>query len=184
METVLAATNIKWVADPTHSELNFKVKHLMITNVKGSFRKFEAEIDGADFTKAKISAIIDAESIFTNDDKRDGHLRSADFFDVENFPSLNFEGTSFKKVDDDNYKLVGSLSIKGISKEVKFDVEFGGINTDPWGNEKAGFSLTGKINRKDWGLNWNAALETGGVLVSEEVKISAEVQFVKQSLKI
>ena len=182
METVLTATKTKWVADLTHSELNFKVKHLMITNVKGTFRKFEAEIDDEDFTKAKINASIDATSIFTNDDNRDNHLKSADFFDVENHPTLSFVGTSFKKVDDDNYKLVGSLTIKGISKEVKFDVEFGGINKDPWGNEKAGFSLTGKINRKDWGLNWNAALETGGVLVSEEVKISAEVQFVKQAL--
>lgn len=182
METILSATKTKWVADPTHSELNFKVKHLMITNVKGTFRKFEAEIDGEDFTKAKINASIDATSIFTNDDNRDKHLKSADFFEVENYPTLSFEGTSFKKVDDDNYKLVGNLTIKGISKEVKFDVEFGGINKDPWGNEKAGFSLTGKINRKDWGLNWNAALETGGVLVSEEVKISAEVQFVKQAL--
>jgi len=154
----------------------------MITNVKGTFRKFEAEIDGEDFTKAKINASIDATSIFTNDDNRDNHLKSADFFEVENYPTLSFEGTSFKKVDDDNYKLVGNLTIKGISKEVKFDVEFGGINKDPWGNEKAGFSLTGKINRKDWGLNWNAALETGGVLISEEVKISAEVQFVKQAL--
>ena len=182
MDTLTApTTKTKWVLDQTHSELVFKVKHLMITNVKGEFRKFTAEIDGNDFTKSGIHVSIDAASIFTNDDNRDGHLKNADFFDAENHPEILFDGTSFKKLSDENYQLTGILNIKGISNEVKLDVEFGGINKDPWGNEKAGFSLTGKINRKDFGLNWNAALETGGVLVSDEVKISAEVQFVKQS---
>lgn len=181
--TVKTSTKTKWTLDPTHSELVFKVRHMMITNVKGEFRKFDASIvsDGADFTKSSIDVTIDAASIFTNEDKRDGHLKSADFFDVENFPTLSFQGKSFKKEDDDEYKLTGILTIKGVSKEVELDVEFGGINKDPWGNEKVGFSVEGKINRKDFGLNWNAALETGGVLVSEEVKISAEVQFVKQA---
>lgn len=183
METAAVSAKTKWAVDPTHSEIIFKVKHLMITNVKGEFRKFKAEInaEGEDFSKASINATIDASSIFTNEDNRDGHLKSADFFDVENYPELTFTGTSFKKIDDENYQLKGILTIKGVSKEVSLDVEFGGINKDPWGNEKAGFSLNGKINRKDWGLNWNAALETGGVLVSDEVKISAEVQFVKQA---
>lgn len=183
METTVAATTkTKWTLDPTHSEIIFKVKHLMITNVKGEFRKFNAEIISSDndFTKSSINATIDAASVFTNEDNRDGHLKSVDFFDVEKYPELTFKGTSFKKVDDENYKLKGKLTIKGISNEVTLDVEFGGINKDPWGNEKAGFSLNGKINRKDFGLNWNAALETGGVLVSDEVKLSAEVQFVKQ----
>lgn len=181
--TVKTPTKTKWTLDPTHSELAFKVRHMMITNVKGEFRKFDASIltDGTDFTKSSIDVTIDAASIFTNEDKRDGHLKSADFFDVENYPTLTFKGTSFKKVGEDEYKLAGALTIKGVSKEVELNVEFGGINKDPWGNEKAGFSLEGKINRKDFGLNWNAALETGGVLVSEEVKISAEVQFVKQA---
>lgn len=181
--TVKTSTKTKWTLDPTHSELVFKVRHMMITNVKGEFRKFDASIvsDGADFTKSSIDVTIDAASIFTNEDKRDGHLKSADFFDVENFPTLTFKGISFKKVGEDEYKLTGELTIKGVSKEVELDAEFGGINKDPWGNEKAGFSLEGKINRRDFGLNWNAALETGGVLVSEEVKISAEVQFVKQA---
>ncbi|MEK7256257.1 MAG: YceI family protein [Bacteroidota bacterium] len=172
----------KWVIDPSHSEITFRVKHLMITNVKGEFRKFNAEINaaGTDFTTASVRATIDAASIFTNEENRDTHLKSADFFDVENHPELTFEGTSFKNTGGDDYKLTGNLTIKGITNPVTFDVEFGGINKDPWGNEKAGFSLTGKINRKDWGLNWNAALETGGVLVGEEVKIGAEVQFVKQ----
>lgn len=181
--TVKTSTKTKWTLDPTHSELAFKVRHMMITNVKGEFRKFDARIEsnGADFTKSSIDVTIDAASIFTNEDQRDGHLKSADFFDVENYPALAFKGTSFKKVGEDEYKLTGILTIKDVSKEVELDVEFGGINKDPWGNEKAGFSLEGKINRKDFGLNWNAALETGGVLVSDEVKIAAEVQFVNQA---
>lgn len=181
MEATATATRTKWTIDPTHSEILFKVKHLMITNVKGEFRKFTAEIIGEDFTKASIEATIEAASVFTNEDSRDGHLKSADFFDVEKFPTLAFKGTSFTKVQDENYKLKGVLTIKGVSKEITLDAEFGGINKDPWGNVKAGFSLSGKINRKDFGLNWNAALETGGVLVSDEVTISAEVQFVKQA---
>lgn len=181
MKTTTESIATKWMLDPTHSELTFKVKHLMIANVKGEFRKFSAEIAGEDFTKSPISVTIDAASIFTNEDQRDGHLRSADFFDVENYPTLTFRSTSLKQVDDDDYKLKGILTIKGVSKEVELDVEFGGLNKDPYGNQKAGFSLEGKINRKDFGLNWNAALETGGVLVSEEVKIGAEVQFVKQA---
>lgn len=169
-----------WTLDPAHSELTFKVKHMMISNVRGEFTTFTASVDGEDFEKAKISVSIDSASISTNSTDRDNHLKSADFFDVENYKELKFEGTSFKKTDDYEYKLTGLLTIKDVTREVIFNVEFGGINKDPWGNEKAGFSLEGKINRKDWGLNWNAALETGGVLVSEDVKIQAEVQFVKQ----
>ncbi len=180
--TVKQSAKTKWTLDATHSELAFKVRHMMITNVKGEFRKFEGSIvaHGTDFSESSIDLTIDAASIFTNDDTRDGHLKSADFFDVEQHPTLTFLGKSFKKLHDDEYKLKGILTIKGISKEVTLDVEFGGINKDPWGNEKVGFSVEGKINRKDFGLTWNAALESGGVLVSEEVKISAEVQFVKQ----
>lgn len=170
----------KWVLDPAHSELMFKVKHMMIANVKGEFRTFQAEIDGEDIFNSKVTATIDAASIFTNENDRDNHLKSADFFDVENNKELTFESTAVEKEDDENFKLKGMLTIKGITKEVTLNVEFGGINKDPWGNEKAGFSMEGKISRKDWGLTWNAALETGGVLVSDEVKISAEVQFAKQ----
>jgi len=172
----------KWVLDPSHSEVLFKVKHLMISTVKGEFRKIQGEVlsNGADFSQASVNLTVDASSIDTNDTGRDTHLRSADFFDVENHKEITFKGSSFNKLDESNYQLKGLLTIKGIAKEVVLDVEFGGINKDPWGNEKAGFSVTGRINRKEWGLNWNAALETGGVLVSEEVKISAEVQFVKQ----
>jgi polyisoprenoid-binding protein YceI len=173
-------TATKWVLDPSHSELTFKVKHMMITNVKGEFKKFSIEVDGDDIFKSPLNVSIDATSINTNSDQRDAHLKSADFFDVENHTELSFKSTSFKQKDDDEYELKGVLTIKSISKEVALEVEFGGLNKDPWGNEKAGFSIEGKINRKDWGLNWNAALETGGLLVSEEVKINAEVQFVKQ----
>jgi len=176
-EATIAIT--KWVVDPIHSEIVFKVKHLMITNVKGEFRNFFVEVDNEDFIKSKIKVTIDATSISTNDSKRDGHLRSADFLDVENHKDILFEGTSFVQLNDKKYLLKGMLTIKGISNEISLDVEFGGINKDPWGNEKAGFSISGKIKRKDWGLNWNAALETGGVLLSDEVRISAEVQFAK-----
>lgn len=171
-----------WTIDPSHSEIIFKVKHLMITNVKGEFKSFNGKIvtTGNDFSKAKINLTLDAASIFTNSTDRDAHLRSADFFDTEVFPELVFEGTAFTRLDDDNFSLKGNLTMKGVTKEVTLDVEFGGLMKDPWGNEKAGFSVSGKLNRKDWGLNWNAALESGGVLVSEDVRINAEVQFVKQ----
>lgn len=172
-----------WVLDPTHSELTFRVKHLMITNVKGKFRKFDAKIEtpGDDFSKAKVIATVDAASVDTNNSDRDGHLQSADFFDIANHPELRFEGTSFEKLDDYNYQLKGNLFMKGVNKPITLEVEFGGFIKDPYGNQKAGFSFSGKINRKEWGLNWNAALEAGGVVVSEEVQINGEVQFVKQN---
>jgi hypothetical protein len=170
-----------WQLDPTHSELGFKVKHLMITNIKGEFRNFSAAIDGEEFSKAAISAMIDTSSIFTNEDNRDAHLKNADFFDVDNHKEMTFKGSSLNKIDDENFELTGMLSIKGISKEIKLDVEYGGTSTDPWGNEKMGISINGKINRSDYGLNFNAALETGGFLLGEEVKISADLQFVKKS---
>ena len=169
----------KWVLDPTHSELLFRVKHLMITNVKGEFRSFKAEANGDDLFTTPVKVTIDTASVFTNNDDRDNHLRSADFLDVEKYPEIVFESTTFEPSGDD-YKLRGQLTIKGITNPVELNVEFGGTNTDPWGNEKAGFSVEGKIERKAWGLTWNAALETGGVMVSDEVKIQAEVQFVKQ----
>ena len=170
-----------WQLDPTHSELGFKVKHLMITNIKGEFRNFSAAIDGEEFSKAAISAMIDTSSIFTNEDNRDAHLKNADFFDVDNHKEMTFKGSSLNKIDDENFELSGMLSIKGISKEIKLDVEYGGTSTDPWGNEKMGISINGKINRSDYGLNFNAPLETGGFLLGEEVKISADLQFVKKS---
>lgn len=173
----------KWILDPTHSEISFRVKHLMISNVKGVFSEFSAETlaEHDDFSSAAITASISAASINTGNADRDAHLRSADFFDAGAFPTIEFKSVSFTRKDDENYELAGELTIKGISKRITLDVEYGGLMKDPWGNLKAGFSVSGKINRKDWGLNWNAALETGGVLVSDEVKISAEVQFLKQA---
>ncbi len=174
----------KWVADPTHSQIGFKVKHLMFTNVSGSFDKFEiaAETDNENFDNASITFTAEAASVTTGSADRDNHLRSADFFDAEKFPSIKFTATKYEAIDNDgSYELYGHLTIKDTTKPVKLSVEFGGVLKDPWGNVKAAFTINGKINRKEWGLNWNAALETGGVLVSEEVKINCEVQLIKQA---
>lgn len=184
MKTAEETTKIKWGIDPAHSEISFKVKHLMITNVKGLFKDFGADIytTGTDLMTSDINFWMNPSSIDTSDVKRDEHLKSADFFDAENFKQISFTGNSFEKADTDgNYTLYGDLDIRGIKKQVKLDVEVGGVMKDPWGNEKAGFSINGKINRKDWGLNWNAALEAGGVLVSDEVRLSCEIQLARQS---
>ncbi|MEO8151049.1 MAG: YceI family protein [Bacteroidia bacterium] len=176
-------TKTKWGIDPAHSEVAFKVKHLMITNVKGVFKEFDASIytTSEDFMTSEIDFWLNPASVDTGDAKRDEHLKSADFFDVENHKQITFTGNTYEKVDDTNYELYGELTIKGITKQIKLDVEFGGVMKDPWGNHKAGFTIEGKINRKDWGLNWNAALEAGGMLVSEDVRINCEIQLVKQS---
>lgn len=172
----------KWVLDPTHSEIQFKIKHLMITNVTGGFTSFDvhASTEDEDFSRASISFSAKVDSINTNNEQRDGHLKSADFFDAENFPEISFSSDQIVKSDDDNFKVPGTLTIKGVSQPVTLDAEFGGITKDPYGNIKAGFSISTKINRKDFGLTWNAALETGGVMVSEDVRINAEIQLVKQ----
>lgn len=176
----MATTN--WIIDASHSEIQFKATHLMINKVTGSFTSFEGTVstEENDFSKAEISFKADASSINTNSEQRDGHLKSGDFFDVEKFPDITFKSSELTKKGDD-FKLTGELTIKDVTKTVTLDVEFGGIQNDPWGNTKAGFTVTGKINRKDFGLTWNAALETGGVLVSEEIKINAEVQLLKQA---
>lgn len=181
META-TATKTKWNLDPAHSEVTFKVKHMMITNVSGSFENFsvDAATEGNDFTTAKINFTADLSSINTGNKDRDNHLRSADFFNAEAHPQIKFVSTKVEKKDDENFILHGNLTIRDVSKPARFDVEFGGIGKDPWGNEKAGFTITGKINRTDFGLNWNAALETGGVLVGEEVKLQAEIQVIRQ----
>lgn len=181
METLVKT---KWGIDAAHSEIAFKVKHLMISNVKGTFKEFDASIftTGEDFMTSEIDFWLNPASIETGAADRDAHLKSADFFDVENHKQITFIGNTYEKVDEDSYTLYGDLTIKGITKQIKLDVEFGGVMKDPWGNEKAGFTINGKINRKDWGLNWNAALEAGGVLVGEEIKISCEVELIKQAL--
>lgn len=169
----------KWVLDPAHSELQFKVKHMMVTNVTGEFTRFNVDVNsaGEDLQDAKITFTADADSVSTGNQQRDEHLKSGDFFDSNTYSQLAFTSTSFKKVnDEDDYELTGDLTIKGVTRPVKLQVNHGGTAKDPWGNVKAGFSLKGKINRKDWGLNYNAVLETGGVLVSDEVRILAELQ--------
>lgn len=178
----MSTSKTKWVLDPLHSELGFKIKHLMITNVSGNFNKFEitAESNGDDFTTAEIDAKIDVDSINTNNAQRDGHLRNADFFEVEKFPYITFKSSKIQKVDDDNYTLIGNLTIKETTKSVKLNLEFGGVTKDPYGNIKAGFSVTGKINRHEFGVSYNAVLETGGLALGEDIKISAEIQLVKQ----
>lgn len=171
-----------WKLDPTHSELQFKVKHLVISTVTGSFRQFDASVEAAqeDFSDAKISFSADINSIDTNNEQRDGHLKSDDFFAASQFPQMTFEGKSLSKTAD-GHKLTGLLTIRDVSKEVSLNVEYGGIVTDPYGQVKAGFELQGKISRKDFGLTWDAVTEAGNVVVSNEVKIIGNVQFVKQA---
>jgi polyisoprenoid-binding protein YceI len=153
----------------------------MISNVMGNFRDFEGQVttNGNDLSTANISFSLNSASVDTEMADRDTHLKSADFFDVGNYPKITFIGSGLKDIGDDMYELTGDLVIKGVTKKVVLPVEFGGLMTDPWGNVKAGFSIGGKINRKEWGLNWNAALEAGGVLLSDEVKIICDVQLVK-----
>jgi polyisoprenoid-binding protein YceI len=172
----------QWALDPAHSEITFKVKHLMITNVTGTFGSFEAsaETEEEDFSTAKITFSADVTSINTNSEQRDGHLKSGDFFDTEKYPRLSFSATAMDKVDEDTFKMTGDLTIKDVTNSVVLNVEFGGITKDPWGQTKAGFTISGKINRKDFGLDWNAVLETGGVLVSEEVRLNCEIQLTKK----
>lgn len=180
META-PATTTKWAIDPSHSEIQFKVKHLMISTVTGSFKEFgaEVELEGDDLNNALVSFWANTDSIFTNDEKRDGHLRSGDFFDSEKFPKLSFKSTRFEG-SGSTWKLTGDLTIKDVTRPVTLDVEWSGQAKDPWGNTKAGLNLSGTLDRKAFGLTWNAALEAGGVLVSDEVRILAEVQLAKQ----
>lgn len=166
----------KWNLDPTHSEITFRVRHMMISNVKGSFTDFNAEMEAQDdaFKNVNVKATIKTDSVNTNNADRDTHLKSEDFFNAAANPEITFESDSL------NDEITGNLTINGVTKPIKLDVDFGGTNVDPWGNTKAGFSFEGKINRKDFNLNWNTALEAGGVMVSDEVKIAGELQFVKE----
>ena len=175
-------STITWAIDPAHSELEFKVRHLMITNVTGSFKSFTSEVETSsdEFDTAKITFKGNVNSISTGNEQRDGHLKSADFFDAEKYPEFVFESTGLKKKGSNDFELGGNLTLHGITKPVKLSVEAGGIAKDPYGQVKAGFSVSGKINRKDFGLNWSAVTEAGGVVVSDDVKIHAEVQYVKQ----
>lgn len=171
----------KWALDPTHSEIQFKVKHLMISKVTGQFQKFDAtvETEGDDLTSAKVSFTADVNSISTNNEQRDAHLRTGDFFDAENHSQLSFVSSRLEKIDEEHYKLYGTLTMRGVSKNVVLDVEFGGMIQDPWGNARVGFTVTGKINRKDYGVSFSMVSETGGVLLGEDVSIQVQTEFVK-----
>ena len=175
------AAQTTWKIDPVHSHIEFSVKHLMITTVKGRFTGVEGivVIDEADFSKSAVDVSIDASSIDTREPQRDGHLRSADFLDVEKFPRLTFKSTRVGDRKGDEFTLTGNLTIHGVTREVVLHVTAEGRSKDPWGGERAGFSATTKLNRKDYGLTWNQALETGGVLVGEDVKVNLELQVVR-----
>ena len=177
------ATSI-WALDPTHSEVHFKVKHLMVSSVSGMFKEFNGsvETEGDDISTAKVHFTMEVASISTNNDQRDGHLKTGDFFDAENHPQIIFDGAGLHKTGDDSYTMTGNLNMRGTSKEVTLNVEFGGLVQDPWGNARVGFEVSGKINRKDFGVNFSMVSETGGILLGEEVKISANVEFVKQKI--
>lgn len=170
----------KWVLDKAHTQIQFMVRHMMITSVTGSFSEYDAsvETEEEDFTGAKIIFTASTASASTGNDDRDNHIKSADFFDVATYPQLKFSSTKIEKLDEKNYKLHGDMTIKNITKSFSVDVVFMGKIKDPWGNDKFGFSISGKLNRTDFDLKWNVITNTGGILVGEEVKISCEVQLV------
>jgi polyisoprenoid-binding protein YceI len=169
---------VKWAVDASHSSIEFTVKHMMISKVKGAFNEFDAQIeaDANDLTTADVQFSIDLNSVDTRAKDRDDHLRSADFFDVENHPKMTFKSTNIVKTGENEYDVTGDLTIRDVTRPETFAVTFEGAGTNPWGAEVSGFSGVGKIKRSDYGLTWNAALETGGVLVGDEVKISLEIQ--------
>jgi polyisoprenoid-binding protein YceI len=173
----------KWAIDSTHSSIDFSIRHMMIAKVKGTFHTFEADIEAnpADLTTAKIKFSVELTSIDTRNTDRDNHLRSADFFDVENMPKMTFEAKQITSTGGEEYEVVGDLTLHGVTRSEKFAVTFEGAGKDPWGNEKVGFSAVGAINRSDYGLTYNAALETGGILIGDEVKITIEIEASKQA---
>jgi polyisoprenoid-binding protein YceI len=176
-------TKAKWTVDTTHSGIDFTIRHMMIAKVKGTFHQFEAQIeaDPADLTSADVKIEIDLNSIDTRNTDRDNHVRSADFFDVEQFPKLTFQSTSIARTGDGEYALTGDVTLHGVTRSEIFHASFEGSGKDPWGNEKIGFSGSGVLKRSDYGLTYNAALETGGVLIGDEVKFSVEIEASKQA---
>ena len=178
-------TTNNWNIDTVHSGINFSVRHMVVSKVRGRFAKFSGElaIDDDDLTRSSVNVAIDAASIDTGSAQRDTHLRSADFFDVEAFPELRFRSTRIDKRGDDRYAVVGQLTIRDVTREVSLDVEYGGRARDPWGNERLGFVATARVDRKDFGLKWNQALETGGVLVGDRIDIELELQGVRAAAK-
>lgn len=178
------STNTKtlWKIDASHSEVQFKVKHLVISTVTGSFKSYEAKVEAPEdesFEDAEVYFEADIDSISTNDDDRDAHLKSDDFFNAEQYPKLTFKSTSVKKTGDNTYDITGDLTIRNVTKEIKLKAEHGGTVVDPYGQTKAGFEVTGTINRKEFGLKWSAVTEAGNLVVGDEVKLILNVQFVK-----
>jgi len=179
MQINMATTN--WQIDPAHSEVTFRVRHLVIATVSGKFDKFSSTVttEGDDFSNANIEFSVETASINTGVDARDNHLRSDDFFNSEKFPLMTFKSTSLKKISGGEYQLDGNLTIRDVTKPISLNVEFGGTATDPYGNHKAAFEVAGKLNRKEFGLRWDAITEAGGAVVSDEVKIHVNVQYAK-----
>ncbi|MBK9730598.1 MAG: YceI family protein [Chitinophagaceae bacterium] len=174
-------STVKWTLDTAHSQMQFKVRHMMLTTVTGEFKEFEvnAETEGIDFSTAKISASANIASVTSGSEQRDTHLKSDDFFNAEKFPKLSFESTSLVHAGDDHWILQGDLTIRDITKPVSFDVLYMGMIDDPWGNKKVGFEVNGKVKRKEFGLMWDVVTEAGGVVVSEDVRIHCNMQFTK-----
>jgi len=172
----------KWALDPAHSEIQFKVKHMMISTISGEFSKFGAnlEMEDENLATAKVEFDADVHSINTKNEQRDGHLKGADFFDAETYPTLNFKATGLRHKSANDYVLTGDLTLKGETKPVELDVEFAGAIKDPFGHTRAGFEVNGKINRKDFGLSWSALTEAGGLVVGDEVRVNANIEFIKQ----
>jgi polyisoprenoid-binding protein YceI len=183
MNTPVDVKTTNWSIDPLHSEVLFKIKHLVISTVTGSFTKFEGKVNttGNDFENAQINFSIDVSSVHTGQEQRDAHLKNSDFFEIEKFPNILFKSTSFIKTGEDKYILTGNLTMKGVTKEVSLDVEYGGTEKDNHGNTKAGFELSGVINRKEFGVTFNALTESGGLALGENVKITANIQLAQQS---
>ncbi len=171
-----------WTIDTAHSEINFTVRHMMISNVRGQFERFTGTVDFVEENPAQssVDVQIEAASINTREEKRDAHLRSNDFLAADQYPYLTFKSKRVEVVDETRGKIYGDLTIRGVTKPVVLDVEYSGMAKSPWGTMSAGFSATTKISRKEWGLEWNAALETGGVLVGDEIKINIELEIVQQ----
>lgn len=178
----MVKANTKWIIDKAHTKVQFSVTHLVISEVTGSFKNFDATIEtpGDDFSNAQVNFSVDINSIFTEDEQRDNHLKSDDFFNAEKYPKMTFKGTSMKQISDKKYKLIGDLTIRDITKQIELDVVYNGTVKDPWGNTKAGFKITGKLNRFDYGLKWNALIETGGAVVGKEVELTINLELQKQ----
>ena len=172
----------KWGVDASHSQIGFRVKHMVVSTVSGMFRNYtvDVETDGDDFTTARVNVAIETATVDTGSDQRDGHLKSDDFFNAAQFPQITFVSTKVEKANNERYHLHGNLTIRDITKSILLDVEYGGVIKDPYGLTRAGFAVTGKVSRSDFGLKWNALLETGGMVVSDDVRINCEVEITRK----